>query len=179
MTYLKGSGLPQRHKYHENEWKVVREYIEQREREFCLASCPLDVHEELIFVEEMYKRVKAELEASASGGSHGSSFSDRRHKSAIPSKKADAIGVDGNIDNRQAAAQTGPAADIETQPQAKPTTEKETVVTTAAPTSGDRPGPKPVEERTTTSAPTVAATPTPAPASATTAPTTEKVPDGR
>lgn len=31
LTYLKGSGVPQRFKYYASEWKQLREYIEQRE----------------------------------------------------------------------------------------------------------------------------------------------------
>ncbi|KFA75778.1 hypothetical protein S40288_07907 [Stachybotrys chartarum IBT 40288] len=63
LTYVKGSGLPDRLKYHKDEWKQVREYIEQREREFCLIDCSLDAQEEIMIVEEMYKSVKARLEA--------------------------------------------------------------------------------------------------------------------
>ena len=68
MTYLKGSGLPNILRHHENEWRVVREYIEQREREFCLADCTLDVNEELLVVEEMYKNTKSDLESGSSQG---------------------------------------------------------------------------------------------------------------
>jgi hypothetical protein len=69
LTYLKGSGLPNRLKYHEIEWKAVREHIEQREREFCMADCRLDVEEEIRIVEDMYEQVKAELEANGHPGS--------------------------------------------------------------------------------------------------------------
>ncbi|KAI5927559.1 hypothetical protein F4810DRAFT_269942 [Camillea tinctor] len=34
LTFLKGSGLPGRLKYYGNEWKKIREFIEQRERDF-------------------------------------------------------------------------------------------------------------------------------------------------
>lgn len=77
LTYLKGSGLPNRLKYHEIEWKAVREYIEQREREFCMADCRLDVDEEVRIVEDMYEQVKAELEAN---GHPGSSRGNERSK---------------------------------------------------------------------------------------------------
>lgn len=70
LTYLKGSGLPNRLKYHEIEWKAVREYIEQREREFCMADCRLDVEEEIRIVEDMYEQIKAELEANGHPGSN-------------------------------------------------------------------------------------------------------------
>lgn len=83
QTYLKGSGYPGRFKYQESEWNLVREHIEQREREFCLIDCPLDVHEEIAIVEEMYKTVKLELETSSNPGSHvGSASQNRAHRNA-------------------------------------------------------------------------------------------------
>ncbi|KAK5989536.1 hypothetical protein PT974_11063 [Cladobotryum mycophilum] len=72
LTYLKGSGLPDRFKNHETEWKEIREHVEQREREFCLAGCPLDVEEEVIIIEEMYNRAKSELESGKAMGVRGS-----------------------------------------------------------------------------------------------------------
>jgi hypothetical protein len=69
LTYVKGSSLPDKLKYHKDEWKRVREYIEQREREFCVTDCQLDVYEEIYIVEEMYKRVKTSLETSKNGAS--------------------------------------------------------------------------------------------------------------
>ena len=86
LTYLKGSGLPDRYKYHQNEWKGVREYIEQREREFCLAGCPLDVQEEAQIVEEMYRAIKVELEANRNPGSNtGGGRPDRPRSGAYRS----------------------------------------------------------------------------------------------
>lgn len=81
LAYLKGSGLPNRLKYDEDEWRKIREHIEQREREFCLVDCPLDVREEIQIVEEMYERVKEQLEANNSHGMpHGTNNSERpRH----------------------------------------------------------------------------------------------------
>lgn len=83
LAYLKGSGLPNRLKYDEDEWKKIREHIEQREREFCLVDCPLDVREEIQIVEEMYERVKEQLEANNSNGmpKHGTNDSERPRRS--------------------------------------------------------------------------------------------------
>jgi hypothetical protein len=64
LTYLKGSGLPMRLRYYENEWKKVREYIEQRERDFCRPDCPLNVHEIVRIIEAMYEDVKAEIQTN-------------------------------------------------------------------------------------------------------------------
>lgn len=62
LTYLKGSGLPARLKYFGNEWKKVREYIEQRERDFSHEGCILDVHEVVETVRKMYDSTKREIE---------------------------------------------------------------------------------------------------------------------
>lgn len=68
LTYLRGSGLPDRLKMSQNKWKDIREYIEQREREFCLIGCDLDVQEEVFIVESMYQSLKTEMESTKSNG---------------------------------------------------------------------------------------------------------------
>lgn len=67
LTYLKGSGLPDRFKIQENQWREIREHIEQRERELCLVDCTLDAQEEVFIIEEMYNQAKAELDAKGHG----------------------------------------------------------------------------------------------------------------
>jgi hypothetical protein len=64
LTFLKGSGLPNRFKYYETEWRRVREFIEQRERDFSRPTCDLDVYGVVAMVESMYDGVKMDLEAS-------------------------------------------------------------------------------------------------------------------
>ena len=77
LTYLKGSGLPNRLKYFENEWCKVRTYIEQRERYFYKnhdwSSDMID--QEVLTIERMYETVKKDIEinqpdAYISVGSH-------------------------------------------------------------------------------------------------------------
>ncbi|KAJ5232856.1 hypothetical protein N7468_005812 [Penicillium chermesinum] len=68
LTYLRGTGLPDTMKAYENKWKRIREYIEQREREFCLVGCDLDVQEEVFIVESMYQSLRAEMETSRNSG---------------------------------------------------------------------------------------------------------------
>lgn len=68
LTYLKGSGLPSRPKFFQNEWSKLREHIEQRERDFGCKSCKLEVDEEVEKVEEMYKEIRAMIEASTPDG---------------------------------------------------------------------------------------------------------------
>ncbi|KAI3329846.1 hypothetical protein F4824DRAFT_505759 [Ustulina deusta] len=62
LTFLKGSGLPSRLKYYGNEWKKIREFIEQRERDFMRSGHNLDVYEVIETVEKMYNNLKADIE---------------------------------------------------------------------------------------------------------------------
>ncbi|TLD35562.1 uncharacterized protein E2P81_ATG01865 [Venturia nashicola] len=64
LTFLKGSGTPNRFKYYQTEWKRVREFIEQHERNFSRPGCELEVYGVVDMVEKMYDEVKADLEAS-------------------------------------------------------------------------------------------------------------------
>lgn len=64
LTYLKGSGLPNRIRYYENEWKRVREYIEQRERDFSRQGCNLNLNEVVSTIEAMYEQVKADIQSN-------------------------------------------------------------------------------------------------------------------
>ncbi|MCJ1306455.1 hypothetical protein MMC25_000097 [Agyrium rufum] len=64
LTYLKGSGLPNRHKFYASSWSKVREYMEQREREFEREDCQLDVEEVIRKTEEMYEEVRQDVEAN-------------------------------------------------------------------------------------------------------------------
>lgn len=86
LTYLRGSGLPDRLKGYQNKWKHIREYVEQREREFCLVGCDLDVQEEVFIVESMYQSVKSEMENTKSSGESKSQPDDPRiRRSLLPS----------------------------------------------------------------------------------------------
>ncbi|KAF2095916.1 hypothetical protein NA57DRAFT_43740, partial [Rhizodiscina lignyota] len=64
LTYLKGSGLPNRLKYFQHEWGKVREYIEQRERDFSCSHTDISVHEEVNIIRRMYEEVRADIEAN-------------------------------------------------------------------------------------------------------------------
>lgn len=68
LTYLKGSGLPHRTKFFQNQWSQLRDFIEQRERDFGCQDCDLDVYAQVKIVEDMYKEVKAEIEANTPDG---------------------------------------------------------------------------------------------------------------
>ena len=67
LTFLKGSGLPNRLKYYCNEWKHLREYIEQRERALISATGALtleEVHKVVHTIEQMYDEIKSDINAN-------------------------------------------------------------------------------------------------------------------
>jgi hypothetical protein len=63
LTYLKGSGLPNRYKHFQFEWAKLREYIEQRERDFMRGNTS-DAFDEVKIIEEKYEAVRRNVEAS-------------------------------------------------------------------------------------------------------------------
>jgi hypothetical protein len=84
LTYVNGSSIPDQLKQRYEGWRMVREYIEQREREFCLVDCPLDAYEEVRLVEEMYENVKSGVE---NGGDVGGQ-AERAHNGKTASQVA-------------------------------------------------------------------------------------------
>ncbi|KAF1998150.1 hypothetical protein P154DRAFT_469799, partial [Amniculicola lignicola CBS 123094] len=90
LTYLKGSGLPNRIRYYENEWKKVREYIEQRERDFSRPDCPLDVYEVVRVIESMYDEVKSDVQTNTPDSYV--SVSDIRKRNMIASPQIPKMG---------------------------------------------------------------------------------------
>src|SRR4051812_35753183 len=64
LTFLKGSGLPNRLKYYQMEWRRIREFIEQRERDFSQPGNDLDLYAIVAMVEAMYDEVKHDLDIS-------------------------------------------------------------------------------------------------------------------
>lgn len=66
LTYLKASGLPHRKKDIEQQWRAVREHIEQLEREYLLQRCPNIVEEDVRGIVEMYEDVRQSLKSDNS-----------------------------------------------------------------------------------------------------------------
>ena len=58
LTYLKGQGLPNRLRRYQSELRKVREYIEERERDFSRADCQLDLDNEIAIIYRMYEAVR-------------------------------------------------------------------------------------------------------------------------
>ncbi|EME42528.1 hypothetical protein DOTSEDRAFT_175662 [Dothistroma septosporum NZE10] len=62
LTYLKGTGLPNRLKYYQHEWAKIREYIEQKERDFAFGQPGVSVTDEIQTIRRMYDDVRADVE---------------------------------------------------------------------------------------------------------------------
>lgn len=62
MTYLKGQGLPERLIQYANGLRKVREYLEERERQFMRSDCKLDVDQEAGIIIRMYEAVRQKAE---------------------------------------------------------------------------------------------------------------------
>lgn len=65
LTYLKGSGLPNRFKYYQDEYSKLRWHIEQRERDFWKGNGKvMDPLEEVAIIEQLFERVQIDIESS-------------------------------------------------------------------------------------------------------------------
>lgn len=58
LTFTKGSGLPNRLRQYQCTLRKVREYIEQRERDFAQLDCKLDLHHEMVTIQGMYEAAR-------------------------------------------------------------------------------------------------------------------------
>lgn len=55
LTFTKGQGLPTKLRQYQQTLRKVREYIEQRERDFAQLDCKLDLDHELMIIKRMYE----------------------------------------------------------------------------------------------------------------------------
>ena len=70
LSFTKGQGLPNRLMQYQNALRKVREYIEQRERDFAQLDCKLDVYHEIQTIVEMYESVRNNDEANDPNAYH-------------------------------------------------------------------------------------------------------------
>ncbi len=70
LTFTKGSGLPNRLRQYQCTLRKVREYIEQRERDFAQLDCQLDVDHEMKIIKEMYEQARQNDENNDPGTYH-------------------------------------------------------------------------------------------------------------
>ncbi|KAM0801312.1 hypothetical protein BDR22DRAFT_202621 [Usnea florida] len=70
LTFTKGSGLPNRLRQYQCTLRKVREYIEQRERDFAQLECRLDIDHEVQVIKGMYEQARQNDENNDPGTYH-------------------------------------------------------------------------------------------------------------
>ena len=70
LTFTKGSGLPNRLRQYQCTLRKVREYIEQRERDFAQLGCRLDIDHEVQVIKGMYEQARQNDENNDPGTYH-------------------------------------------------------------------------------------------------------------
>ena len=104
LTYLKGQGLPNRLRQYQSELRKVREYIEERERDFSRPDCQLNLDHEIAIIYRMYEAVRQNQEDNFPDTYHnfttgngtkpaatpGAQTPPMKHVDAIPDEKATA-----------------------------------------------------------------------------------------
>ena len=70
LTFTKGSGLPNRLRQYQCTLRKVREYIEQRERDFAQLDCHLDLDHEMTIIKGMYEQARQNDENNDPGTYH-------------------------------------------------------------------------------------------------------------
>lgn len=120
LTFLKNSGLPNRYEYYEIEWRRIREFIEQRERDFSCPGCKLSLSRTIHEIEEMYKEVQDNVEATLPDRftpvNPKTAAADAKKKAADAKKAAEAkeaeakeeAGDVSGVDPQDGAQQDGP-----------------------------------------------------------------------
>lgn len=58
LSFTKGQGLPNKLRQYQNTLRKVREYIEQRERDFSQLDCRLDLNHEIRAVVDLYEAAR-------------------------------------------------------------------------------------------------------------------------
>jgi SMODS and SLOG-associating 2TM effector domain len=135
LTFLKGSGLPNRMKYYETEWTRLREYIEQRERDFCTVECKYDVETEVFIVERMYEQVCDEVEVNTPESfTSVTDMNNRRENRPTPLKMAEQYRQ--QLAARDGSSSTGQVRPLSYPPPVLPMTVPRTVPMRAQSTGG-------------------------------------------
>ena len=112
LTYLKGQGLPNRLRQYQSELRKVREYIEERERDFSRLDCQLDLDDEIAMIYRMYEAVRQNQEDNLPDIYHNFAGSDGTKPTGTPGAQTPAKQVDAIPD--EAAKANGHQMEVTT-----------------------------------------------------------------
>ena len=91
LTFTKGQGLPNKLRQYQQTLRKVREYIEQRERDFAQLDCKLDLDYELETIKRMYKDARQNDENNDPSSYHNISTAsplEKRLPIAVPQEQS-------------------------------------------------------------------------------------------
>lgn len=121
LTFTKGSGLPNRLRQYQCTLRKVREYIEQRERDFAQLDCQLDLDHEMKVIKGMYEQARQNDENNDPGTYHNPTAASTANG---PLAGKILINEPSSIlvpDTHQPASRTAPATAPVVAPQASST----------------------------------------------------------
>lgn len=121
LTFTKGSGLPNRLRQYQCTLRKVREYIEQRERDFAQLDCQLDLDHEMKIIKGMYEQARQNDENNDPGTYHNPTAASTANgplvaDKAIANEPSFILGPQLN----QPASRMAPAADPAAIPHISP-----------------------------------------------------------
>ena len=104
LTYLKGQGLPHRLRQYQSELRKVREYIEERERDFSRLDCQLDLNHEIAVIYRMYEAVRQNNEDNFPDTYHNFAGTDGAKPARTPGPQTPPMKQDDAVPDEKAAA---------------------------------------------------------------------------
>ena len=125
LTFTKGSGLPNRLRQYQCTLRKVREYIEQRERDFAQLDCQLDMDHEMKIIKGMYEQARQNDENNDPGTYHNPTAASTANGTVtgkiVANEPSSILGP--NV--HQPAAQVTHAVDTHDTPTNQPKTEED------------------------------------------------------
>ena len=110
LTYLKGQGLPNRLRQYQSELRKVREYIEERERDFSRLDCTLNLDDEIAIIFRMYEAVRQNQEDNSPENYHNLTKSDGTKPTETPALQTPMKQVEPIPDEK--ATMNGPQVNV-------------------------------------------------------------------
>lgn len=110
LTYLKGSGLPNRFQYYHHEFSKLRWHIEQRERDFWKGNGrTMDPLAEVALVEQIFHGVQLDIESSTPDRFLSAS------KQTLPDRAIEPVGLSDRVTSYRASQFEGDLKDAASQ----------------------------------------------------------------
>lgn len=137
LTFTKGSGLPNRLRQYQCTLRKVREYIEQRERDFAQLECRLDIDHEVQVIKGMYEQARQNDEDNDPGTYHNPTAASTAN-GPLPGKiQGDTPSlILGPNAHQPASAAAAPEVVPHFSPMNQPKTEEDLNNVDAAPSAG-------------------------------------------